>query len=89
MASGFILTATIFLPLIFAAIIFVLPKDNIGRIKVITLSGSAATFLVSLFLFFGYDSAIGGFQFQQKFAWIENLNISYFVGIDGMPLLLF
>jgi NADH-quinone oxidoreductase subunit M len=29
-----------------------------------------------------------GFQFQHRVMWIEGLNISYFVGIDGMALLL-
>ena len=88
MASGFILTTTIFLPLIFTVVIFFLPKENIKRIKIVALSGSIVTFLVSLFLFFGYEAAIGGFQFLHKFTWIGSLNISYFVGIDGMSLLL-
>jgi NADH-quinone oxidoreductase subunit M len=88
MTSGFLLTATIFLPLIFAVVIFFLSKDDIKRIKVMTLGGSIAVFLVSLFLFWGYDAEVGGFQFQHKIIWIENLNTSYFVGIDGMSLLL-
>jgi NADH-quinone oxidoreductase subunit M len=88
MTSGFILTATIFLPLLFAVVVFFLSKDNIKRIKVMTLGGSIVVFLVSLFLFFGYDAAVGGFQFQHKIIWIESFNTSYFVGIDGMSLLL-
>ena len=88
MASGFILTTTIFLPLVFAVAIFFLPKENIKGIKLVALSGSIVTFLVSLFLFFGYEAAMGGFQFLHKFTWISSLNISYFVGIDGMSLLL-
>ena len=88
MTSGFILTITIFLPLVFAVVIFLLPKENTRRIKLVALSGSIVTFLVSLFLFFGYEAAMGGFQFLHKITWIGNLNISYFVGIDGMSLLL-
>lgn len=88
MASGFILTTTIFLPLVFAVIIFLLPKEDFKKIKLAALSGSIVTFLVSLFLFFGYKATIGGFQFLHKVPWISRLNISYFVGIDGMSLLL-
>jgi len=89
MASGFILTTIIFLPLVFAIIIFFLPKENIKGIKLVTLGGSILTFLISLFLFFGYDAAIGGFQFLHKFTWISNLNISsadnvpYTIGTSG------
>jgi NADH-quinone oxidoreductase subunit M len=88
MTSGFILTTTIFFPLVFAVALFFLPEENLKRIKWVALSGSITTFLVSLFLFFGYDATSGGFQFLHKFAWIDSLNISYFVGIDGMSLLL-
>jgi NADH-quinone oxidoreductase subunit M len=88
MISGFILTATIFLPLVFAIILFFLPRENTQRLKLVAVGGSIATFLVSLLLFFGYEATMGGFQFLHKFTWISNLNISYFVGIDGMSLLL-
>ena len=35
-----------------------------------------------------FDQKNGTFQLTQKFLWIENLNISYNVGIDGISLLL-
>ena len=88
MISEFILTTTIFLPLIFAFIILLLPKENAQAIKLIGFGGAALTFLVSLFLYFGFDATAGGFQFLQKILWISSLNISYHVGIDGMSLLL-
>jgi len=31
---------------------------------------------------------MGGFQFVQKYSWVNSLNISYHIGIDGMSLLL-
>jgi NADH-quinone oxidoreductase subunit M len=88
MISGFILTTTIFLPLIFAVVIIFLPRENTRGIKLVALGGSLMTFFLSLFLFFGYDAAAGGFQFLQNFIWVSSLDISYIVGIDGMSLLL-
>jgi NADH-quinone oxidoreductase subunit M len=88
MISEFILTVTIFLPLIFAAAILFLPQENDRLVKIVGLSGTVITFLVSLFLYFGYDATAGGFQFIQKQTWISSLNISYHLGIDGMSLLL-
>jgi NADH-quinone oxidoreductase subunit M len=88
MNSSWILSITIFLPLVFAVIIVFFPKNNTRMIKQTALAGSIGTFLVSLILFFGYDAAGDGFQFLQTFPWVSNLNISYCVGIDGMSLLL-
>ena len=88
MISEFILTTIIFLPLLFAIVVLFLPKENERVIKLIGFGGTALTFLVSLVLYFGFDAAVLGFQFQQKIIWISSLNISYHVGIDGMSLLL-
>jgi NADH-quinone oxidoreductase subunit M len=84
----FILTITIFLPLLFAIAVLFLPNENERTIKLIGVGGSALTFLISLFLFFRFDSTAGGFQFLQKYTWVSSLNISYHIGIDGMSLLL-
>ncbi len=88
MLSEFLLTIIIFLPLAFAAAILFLPKENSRLIKLCGLIGSFVTFFVSVFLFVGYDANKTGFQFVQKIPWIENLNISYHLGVDGMSLLL-
>ena len=88
MISEFILTATIFLPLIFTVVVLFLPKEKERVIKLVGLAGTALTFLISLILYFGFNASVLGFQFQQKTIWISSLNISYHVGIDGMSLLL-
>ena len=88
MISEFILTATVFLPLIFAGVVLLVPRENERVVKLVGLGGTALTFLVSLVLYYRFDAAVLGFQFQQKIIWISSLNISYHVGIDGMSLLL-
>ena len=35
-----------------------------------------------------YDADLGGFQFQNKASWIPSIGVQYFVGIDGISLLL-
>ncbi len=88
MLSHSILTITIFLPLAGALILFFLRNESAQAIKLTGLLTTVATFLVSLYLYFAYDSSNGGFQFMQQVSWVEKLNISYFVGIDGISLLL-
>ncbi len=88
MIPEYILTITIFLPLVFAIIVLQLRGENSRAIKSVGLLGAALTFASSLFLAGGFDTATSGFQFQQRAAWIVGLNISYHVGIDGLSLLL-
>ena len=44
------------------------------------------TFFVSLGLWFNFDNNTSKFQFEEKFVWLENLNLAYHLGIDGISL---
>jgi NADH-quinone oxidoreductase subunit M len=52
------------------------------------LAATTATFLLSLRLWTGFDPAQGGYQFVQHVPWVPAYGIHWFVGIDGMSLLL-
>lgn len=84
----YLLTIIIFLPLIFALALLFINKERTKLIKLIGINGAFLTFILSLFLLFGFDTSVSGFQFQMQYSWISALNISYFVGIDGVSLLL-
>jgi NADH-quinone oxidoreductase subunit M len=88
MLSELILTITIFLPLIGVLALFFVNKESGQTIKLVGFGTTLVTFIVSLYLFLKFDPSNAGFQFQHRVMWIEGLNISYFVGIDGMALLL-
>ena len=88
MLSQHILTITIFFPLAGVLALFFVNKEKSEAIKLIGFVTTALTFVVSLFLYLGFDAAAGGFQFKEYAIWIAGLNISYYVGIDGMSLLL-
>jgi len=45
-------------------------------------------FLISLPLWFAFDNNGPQFQFQEKYDWIPNIGVSYYVGMDGISLLL-
>jgi len=61
-----------------------------ANIRWMALAVSAVTFLVSLPLFFSFDSSTHEMQFVEMAAWIPTLNINYHLGVDGisMPLIL-
>ncbi|HAV24035.1 MAG: NADH dehydrogenase [Ignavibacteria bacterium GWA2_55_11] len=83
-----ILSWTIFLPLAGVVVLAAMKNAQVRSVKIVGCTASVVTFAVSLFLWFGYDAAAGGFQFVERVAWISSLNISYHVGIDGLSLLL-
>ena len=41
---------------------------------------------LAIALWFGYDKAIGGMQFQVNVPWITMLNINYHMGVDGLSV---
>ncbi|MDP3532165.1 MAG: NADH-quinone oxidoreductase subunit M [Alphaproteobacteria bacterium] len=84
-----LLTTIIFLPLIGVIFILLVPKQ-IPRfehnIKNVALWTSVTTFVLSLFLWGGFDVAHKGFQFYHVVDWLPSLGIKYAVGIDGISL---
>jgi NADH-quinone oxidoreductase subunit M len=81
-----LITLLLALPLIGGILIMFIKKESVIRIAGLTVS--LFVFVVSLVMYFLFDPSFAGFQFYYKIAWIDNLNISYQVGVDGMSLLL-
>lgn len=88
MENNFLLTYLILLPLIGAFALLFISKEKASAIRFTGLTFSALTFVVSLFVYFGFDHSSPDFQFIHKFEWIKGLNVYYFVGVDGLSLLL-
>jgi len=68
--------------------LLVLPGSNKTLIKAWANLSAIAGFLVSLPLVFRFDRNASGFQFVEKLDWIPSLGVRYYVGIDGISLLL-
>src|SRR6266853_1082201 len=83
-----LLTAVIFLPTVAGLLLLLLRKEQVVAVKVAGLAISLVTFILSVALYLQFDSTNAGVQFSQKAAWIPSLHISYFVGVDGMSILL-
>jgi NADH-quinone oxidoreductase subunit M len=76
----------IFLPLLGAGIILLLPKDNPRLIRTVALLTTLADFLLCLPLYAGFDPATALPQFEERLSWIASLGASYHVGVDGISL---
>lgn len=88
MSTAYILDGVIFLPFVFAAIVAFLPAVQEKLLKVVAVTGMLVTFFLSLLLLRWFDADVAGFQFLHRSVWIQRFDISYFVGVDGMSLLL-
>ncbi|MCC6443930.1 MAG: NADH-quinone oxidoreductase subunit M [Armatimonadetes bacterium] len=77
-----------FLPLAGALVILLMPRRAEEDVRWTALGISFAVFILSLPLYFRFDTAESGMQFQKDLLWIPDFNIRYHVGIDGISLLL-
>ena len=85
-----ILTSLIVLPILGAIVVLFVRDDERGEgtIRAIALVVSTLVFAESLLLWYHFQPASADFQFVERHAWIPAFGISYFVGVDGISLLL-
>jgi NADH-quinone oxidoreductase subunit M len=81
------LSLSIWLPILFGAIILAVGRDSrAGLVRVMALVGSIVSLLPTIPLFMQFDNAAHGMQFVESAPWIERFNIFYTLGIDGLSL---
>jgi NADH-quinone oxidoreductase subunit M len=98
-----ILTLLIFIPILFALVIALLPSTMRGSFKYITVAATLVQLCISVWIYLNFKTgaAYGGviheeqFQFVHKLPWINldlgamgKMQIDYFVGIDGISVTL-
>ncbi|OGO29941.1 MAG: NADH dehydrogenase [Chloroflexi bacterium RBG_16_54_18] len=85
-----ILSVIVFTPIVTGSLILLIPADRKTETRVAALAAGALALALSIWVYFAYDVAAGGYQFVEKYSWLPSLGISYYVGVDGMnaPLLL-
>jgi NADH-quinone oxidoreductase subunit M len=85
--NGWGLTAAVFLPLVGALVVLLIPRSQETLHKVVALVTSLAVLAVGVALIanFNYDNS-GELQFLVDQTWIEVINSRYIVGMDGISL---
>ena len=84
-----ILSAIIFIPLIGALFVFIsrgTQKSVEKNSKYVAIFSSLTNFLLSLFLWYSFDSSTSDFQFVEQKNWMNNF-ISFQLGVDGISIL--
>ena len=87
MYMGFpILSVITLTPVTFSLILFLFPEDKKKEIRLTALFAASITFALTIVAYFSYDMETAGYQFVEKYNWVESLGISYYVGVDGISL---
>ncbi|MDP2268123.1 MAG: hypothetical protein Q8K46_03045, partial [Deltaproteobacteria bacterium] len=83
-----LLSIIIFFPLAGALLLALAPRRNALLIKGLALTITLLEFALSLPLFFNFNEQTAAMQFGEHWEWFPEWGISYFIGIDGISMLL-
>ena len=81
-----ILSSLILLPTIGALFLLFSKDNNSNTVRYVALFTSFVNFLISIYLWFLFDSTTSSFQFVEEREWLKGF-INYKVGIDGISIL--
>jgi NADH-quinone oxidoreductase subunit M len=81
-----ILDVTVFIPLIGAIAIGVVPRDNLNLLRLGALGVTLLTFIVSVGVLLNFETGVAGFQMVTSIQWIPEWSVSYSTGVDGISL---
>ncbi|MFZ0547619.1 MAG: NADH-quinone oxidoreductase subunit M [Candidatus Promineifilaceae bacterium] len=87
-----LLTLTTFFPVLGALLILALKplfdRESDQLIKRIAVITSVITFVLSLVVLAAYNSGTGELQLKDQVGWIDALGIQYYLGVDGISILM-
>ena len=86
-----ILSSLIVVPLVGAVLLLLIgnrDEQRAGLIRQIALVWSLVVFALTLVLWAKFDPRSADFQMVERIAWIPAFGIDYYVGVDGISLLL-
>ena len=83
-----LLTLVVFSPLAGAALLALLPREEVRGIRRAALAFSLVTLVLSLVMLGRFRAGVADFQMLERAAWIPQWGIEYRLGVDGVSLFL-
>jgi proton-translocating NADH-quinone oxidoreductase chain M len=74
------------IPLYAAIFILFIDAKNLEHMKKVALGASMFTFVLSLGLWVLFDRSTAVFQFREYWQWLDQVNINFNLGVDGISL---
>lgn len=86
MMNGAWLSLLTFLPLAGALVVALFCWSGGARATRVALAAHWIALALALFVAVRFDPAVGGMQFEERYAWVPSLGIEYRLGLDGLGL---
>ncbi|HSQ60582.1 MAG TPA: NADH-quinone oxidoreductase subunit M, partial [Acidobacteriota bacterium] len=83
-----ILSFVIFFPAVGALLLLFIPSAKTQAIRIAAFAVSLITFVASIPLFTSFQVGQRGMQFVERMPWVPPLGIQYYLGVDGVSVLL-
>jgi len=85
-----VLSVITFTPLVAALVILLIPAQRKNAVRAVALAAAVLALLLSIWVYFTYDTSLAGYQFVERYDWLPAFGISLYFGVDGIstPLLL-
>jgi NADH-quinone oxidoreductase subunit M len=82
-----LLSLAIWLPIACGALLLLLGRDDQAKaVRWLALLSALASFLITLPLITGFDTATAAMQFSENMPWIARFNVRYHLGVDGISV---
>ncbi|MBI2189840.1 MAG: NADH-quinone oxidoreductase subunit M [Acidobacteria bacterium] len=75
-------------PFVSALVIMFFARRRPLLVRWTSVVGTGISLLASIWVYWAYDRAAAGFQFQEEFALVPSLGISYLMAVDGISALM-
>jgi NADH-quinone oxidoreductase subunit M len=79
-----LLNLVIFVPLLFAVVVFLLPKNEKGQIRVVTFLGMVASLALCVLAYLRFAQGQEEFRLEYWATWVPEIGLGYHVGLDGI-----
>ena len=83
-----LLSLIILAPLAAAVLLLLIPQDNRGAVRLVSLAGASTSLVGSLVAAFRYDLALGGVQLREQIDIVPSMGIAWKLGADGWGIAL-
>lgn len=83
-----LITLLTFLPLLGGGLVLALGRNRNGLARSLSLAFSVTALALAFGLWWKFDSTSGSLQFVELRPWVRSLGVDYYVGVDGLGLLM-
>lgn len=83
-----LLTLITFLPIVGMLVVLFIPRSKLNLIRWVSAFFTFIVFLLTVYLVMKFDPSNPNLQFVERGKWIPQFNVDYYLGVDGLSILM-